>query len=101
VYGRDYEVADIHTTKTPVNGVQTSVADQLTFINYAFGNVYQKNGGYECDMVTKAEVGNDNPSSPDAGTGGDSYADYSASRAAPSTASPCRGMLRCPATSCN
>lgn len=76
MYGRDYEVADIHTTKTPVNGVQTSVADQLTFINYAFGNVYQKNGGYECDMVTKAEVGNDNPSSPDAGTGGDSYADY-------------------------
>jgi len=76
VYGRDYEVADIHTTKTPVNGVQTSVADQLTFINYAFGNVYQKNGGYECDMVTKAEVGNDNPTSPDAGTGGDSYADY-------------------------
>jgi chitinase len=69
-------VADIHTTKTPVNGVQTSVADQLTFINYAFGNVYEKNGGYECDMVTRAEVGNDNPTSAQAGTGGDAYADY-------------------------
>ncbi|UUZ56895.1 hypothetical protein LP419_19190 [Massilia sp. H-1] len=66
MYGRAYEVADIHTTKTPVGGVQTSVADQLTFINYAFGNVYAKNGGYECDMVTKAEVGNDSPTSPEA-----------------------------------
>jgi chitinase len=68
VYGRNYEVADIHTTKTPVGGVQTSVADQLTFINYAFGNTYAKNGGYECDMVTSAESGN--------GNGGDAYSDY-------------------------
>jgi len=59
-----------------VNGVQTSVADQLTFINYAFGNVYAKNGGYECDMVTKAETGNNNPPPADAGTGGDAFADY-------------------------
>lgn len=81
MYGRGYEVADIHTTRTPVNGVQTSIADQLTFINYAFGNVYAKNGGYECGMVTKAEVGNENPTSPDAGTGGDAYADYQRSPA--------------------
>ena len=81
MYGRAYEVADIHTTKTSVGGVQTSVADQLTFINYAFGNVYAKNGGYECDMVTKAEVGNSSPTSPEAGTGGDAYADYQRSPA--------------------
>jgi len=56
--------------------VQTSIADQLTFINYAFGNVYAKNGGYECDMVTKAETGNTTPPPADAGTGGDAYADY-------------------------
>ncbi len=81
VYGRGYEVADIHTTKTPVNGVPTSVADQLTFINYAFGNVYAKNGGYECDMVTKAETGNTTPPPADSGTGGDAYADYQRSPA--------------------
>jgi chitinase len=74
-------VADIHTTRTPVGGVQTSVADQLTFINYAFGNVYAKNGGYECDMVTKAETGNQVPPPADAGTGGDAYADYQRSPA--------------------
>jgi chitinase len=73
VYGRGYEIADIHTTKTPVNGVQTSVADQLTFINYAFGNTYARNGGYECDMVSSAESGT--------GTGGDAYADYQRSPA--------------------
>ena len=76
VYGRGYEVADIHTTKTPVNGVQTSVADQLSFINYAFGNVYAKNGGYECDMVTRTETGNESPPPASAGTGGDAFADY-------------------------
>lgn len=68
MYGRGYEVADIHNTKTSVNGVQTSMADQLTFINYAFANTYAKNGGYECDMVSSAESGT--------GTGGDAYADY-------------------------
>lgn len=68
VYGRKYEVADMHTTQTLVNGVMTSMADQLTFINYAFANVYVKNGGYECDMLSKMETGD--------GTGGDSYADY-------------------------
>ena len=59
-----------------VNGTPTSIADQLTFINYAFGNLYAKNGGYECDMVTKLETGNNNPPPADAGTGGDSFADY-------------------------
>lgn len=67
VYGRDYEVADIETSGT---------ASKLTFLNYAFGNVYAKNGGYECAMVSKAEPGGSDPSSPDAGTGGDAYADY-------------------------
>ncbi|MES2741189.1 MAG: glycoside hydrolase family 18 protein [Pseudomonadota bacterium] len=72
VYQRAYEVADIHTTGAPVEGVATSVADQLTFINYAFGNIYPKNGGYECDMVTKPEPG----TGAEAGSGGDAYADY-------------------------
>lgn len=76
VYGRNFEVADIHTTKTTVNGVATSIADQMTFINYAFGNTYAKNGGYECDMVTSAETGNQNPPPASAGNGGDAYADY-------------------------
>ncbi|GAB7525982.1 glycoside hydrolase family 18 protein [Paraburkholderia sp. 2C] len=51
-------------------------AKQLTFINYAFGNIYAKNGGYECDIITKAEPGATNPDAPDAGTGGDGWADY-------------------------
>ncbi len=72
VYDRAYEVADAHTTTTPVDGVATSVAEQLSFINYAFGNVYPKNGGYECDMLTKAEPGTGG----EAGGGGDAYADY-------------------------
>ncbi|WP_317205762.1 glycosyl hydrolase family 18 protein [Janthinobacterium sp.] len=67
VYDRDYEVANIHSS---------GVADKLTFINYAFGNVYAKNGAYECGMITKAEQGSSNPNSPDAGTGGDAEADY-------------------------
>lgn len=67
VYGRGYEIADIGTSGT---------ADKLTFLNYAFGNIYAKNGGYECGMVTKAEPAGSDPTSPDAGTGGDAYADY-------------------------
>ncbi len=54
----------------------TGSARLLTFINYAFGNIYQKNGGYECGIVNKAEPGATNPSAPDAGTGGDAWADY-------------------------
>ncbi|QZA76466.1 chitinase [Deefgea tanakiae] len=67
VYERDYEVADI---------VSSGAAANLTFINYAFGNIYQKNGGYECAMVNKLETAAKNPNSPEAGTGGDSYSDY-------------------------
>ncbi|HAT30521.1 MAG TPA: chitinase [Janthinobacterium sp.] len=67
MYDRDYEVSNIQAS---------GVADKLTFINYAFGNVYAKNGGYECDMITKAEPGANNPGAPDAGTGGDAEADY-------------------------
>lgn len=59
VYGRDYQVADI---------VSSGSADKLTFINYAFGNIYAKNGGYECGIVNKAESGD--------GTGGDAWADF-------------------------
>jgi chitinase len=51
----------------------------MTFINYAFGNIYQKNGGYECGEVNKAEPGATNPGAADAGTGGDSWADYQVS----------------------
>lgn len=40
----------------------------MTFINYAFGNIYVKNGGYECGIVNKAESG--------AGDGGDAWADF-------------------------
>ncbi|QZA79516.1 chitinase [Deefgea tanakiae] len=58
VYGRDYQVADIITS---------GAAQQLTFINYAFGNIYPKNGGYECGIINKLEGG--------AGDGGDAWAD--------------------------
>jgi len=67
VYGRDYQVADIITS---------GAAPNLTFINYAFGNIYQKNGGYECGIVNKLEPGASNPNAPDAGTGGDAWADF-------------------------
>ncbi|HSC80196.1 MAG TPA: glycosyl hydrolase family 18 protein [Chitinolyticbacter sp.] len=68
VYGRGYEVADI---------ASSGAAAKLTFFNYAFGNLYQKNGGYECATgIDKLESGATNPSAPDAGTGGDAWADY-------------------------
>uniref|UniRef100_UPI00210BEEC0 carbohydrate-binding protein n=1 Tax=Chitinolyticbacter albus TaxID=2961951 RepID=UPI00210BEEC0 len=59
VYGRGYEVADIASSGS---------ASHLTFINYAFGNLYVKNGGYECDILTRTESGN--------GDGGDAWADF-------------------------
>jgi chitinase len=65
VYGRDFEVQNLQAN-----------VNKYTFINYAFGNVYAKNGGYECDMITKLEPGATNPNAPDAGTGGDAEADY-------------------------
>ncbi|UXY16382.1 glycosyl hydrolase family 18 protein [Chitiniphilus purpureus] len=68
VYGRGYEVADI---------VTSGAASKLTFINYAFGNLYQKNGGYECAAgIDKLEPGATNPNDAAAGTGGDAWADY-------------------------
>jgi len=67
IYGRNYKVKNIDTS---------GAARHLTFINYAFGNVYAKNGGYECDIITKAEPGATDPNNPEAGTGGDGWADY-------------------------
>ncbi|MBM3116835.1 glycoside hydrolase family 18 protein, partial [Jeongeupia naejangsanensis] len=67
IYGRNYQVADIGNS---------GAAAKLTFINYAFGNLYQKNGGYECGIINKLEPGATDPNAPDAGTGGDAWADY-------------------------
>ncbi|HSC78765.1 MAG TPA: glycosyl hydrolase family 18 protein [Chitinolyticbacter sp.] len=67
VYGRGYQVKHVDTSGT---------AAKLTFINYAFGNLYQKNGGYECGLVNKLEPGATNANDPQAATGGDSWADY-------------------------
>jgi chitinase len=67
VYGRGYEVADM---------VSNGSAAKMTFVNYAFGNIYQMNGGYECSILNKAEPGATNPNAPDAGTGGDAWADF-------------------------
>ncbi|WP_273429819.1 glycosyl hydrolase family 18 protein [Chitinibacter tainanensis] len=68
VYGRSFEVVDF---------VNNGSAAQMTFLNYAFGNIYQKNGGYECAAgIDKLEQGATNPNAPDAGTGGDAWADY-------------------------
>jgi len=65
IYGRNYQVKDI---------ASSGAAQHLTFVNYAFGNLYPKNGGYECDIITKAEPSDSN--SPQAGSGGDGWADY-------------------------
>ncbi|UXY16379.1 glycosyl hydrolase family 18 protein [Chitiniphilus purpureus] len=62
IYGRNYQVKNIQTSGS---------AAKMTFLNYAFGNVYQKNGGYECDIQYRTESGN--------GDGGDPFADYSKS----------------------
>lgn len=67
IYGRNYKVRDIDVSGS---------AKKLTFLNYAFGNLYPKNGGYECGIVNKAEPGASDPNHPQAGTGGDSWADY-------------------------
>jgi chitinase len=56
IYGRNYHVKNIDTSGS---------AAKLTFINYAFGNVYADG---RCGIVTRAESGN--------GDGGDAYADY-------------------------
>jgi chitinase len=56
IYGRNYQVK---------NAEQSGAAANLTFINYAFGNVYDDG---RCGIVTRAESGN--------GDGGDGFADY-------------------------
>lgn len=56
IYGRNYHVKNIDTS---------GAASRLTFINYAFGNVYDDG---RCGIVNRAESGN--------GDGGDGYADY-------------------------
>ncbi|MBM0106778.1 hypothetical protein JM946_18755 [Steroidobacter sp. S1-65] len=56
VYGRNYHVKNID---------QSGAAANLTFINYAFGNVYDDG---RCGIINRAESGN--------GDGGDAYADY-------------------------
>ncbi|KAI9011809.1 glycosyl hydrolases family 18-domain-containing protein [Hyaloraphidium curvatum] len=43
-------------------------AKDVTFVNYAFGNIYQKDGGYECGIINRMESGN--------GDGGDAWSDY-------------------------
>ncbi|TDR79772.1 glycosyl hydrolase family 18 protein [Paludibacterium purpuratum] len=56
IYQRNYKVSDL---------VHAGGDKALTFLNYAFGNVYADG---KCGMVTRAENGN--------GDGGDAWADY-------------------------
>jgi len=56
IYGRGYHVKNIDSS---------GAAARLTFINYAFGNVYSDG---RCNVITRAETGS--------GDGGDAYADY-------------------------
>ncbi|MBC3930177.1 glycosyl hydrolase family 18 protein [Undibacterium curvum] len=56
IYGRNYKLRNL---------VDAGGDKKLTFLNYAFGNVYA-NG--ECNIVTRTETGN--------GDGGDGWADY-------------------------
>ncbi len=56
IYGRAYKVKDL---------AARGGADKLTFLNYAFGNVYDDG---KCNIITRTETGN--------GDGGDAWADY-------------------------
>lgn len=58
---RNYKVKDIDTSHS---------ASKLTFINYAFGNIYKSpdGTGYTCGIVNRMESGN--------GDGGDAWADF-------------------------
>lgn len=59
VYARGFKMSKI---------AQMAAANEITFINYAFGNIYQKNGGYECGIINAMESGT--------GTGGDAWSDF-------------------------
>lgn len=68
VYARGMELADM---------VSNGSAAKMTYLNYAFGNIYPKNGGYECGAgIDKLESGASTPKAADAGSGGDAWADY-------------------------
>lgn len=56
IYGRNYKVRDL---------VNSGGDKKLTFLNYAFGNVYADG---RCNIITRTENGN--------GDGGDGWADY-------------------------
>lgn len=62
IYGRNYRLRTL---------VDRGGDKKLTFLNYAFGNVYADG---KCGIVTRTETGN--------GDGGDGYADYQKSFAA-------------------
>ncbi|MFC4158502.1 glycosyl hydrolase family 18 protein [Chitinimonas lacunae] len=62
IYGRNYKLRNL---------VDSGGHQRLTFLNYAFGNVYADG---RCGIVTRAENGN--------GDGGDGWADYQRSFAA-------------------
>jgi chitinase len=67
--GSYFAAWSIYDRKFYIKNIVTSgEADHLTFLNYAFGNLLPKNGGYECGIVQKAETGN--------ADGGDQWADY-------------------------
>lgn len=59
VYSRGFKVGKI---------TKMTSANEITFINYAFGNIYKRNGGYECGIVNSMESGD--------GSGGDGYSDF-------------------------
>ncbi|WP_308443466.1 glycosyl hydrolase family 18 protein [Deefgea tanakiae] len=60
IYGRKFYLKDMQTS---------GQAKNLTFLNYSFGNVYNKGGKYVCDAsVNKQESGNQD--------GGDAWAVY-------------------------
>lgn len=71
VYGRAYKVKNIETSGT---------AAKLTFINYAFNNIYaQGDGTYKCQgnisRLEPATSGSFDVNNPANGTGGDAWAD--------------------------
>lgn len=68
IYSLGYNVKNIDTSGS---------AAKMTFLNYAFNNIYkQADGTYQCQgQVTVTEQGATNPNAAGAGTGGDAWAD--------------------------